>query len=168
MDCGEESGHQDPRGPHGRRGVGSRRGSRAEDRSDTAPGRNGHDGLFAVREDGRGARHGGSRGPVRRPQRHPTRLQESRRPPLFAGLRRQIRSPLLPSRERHLPLPARGTLRQARRDARGGGFAYDFLWRPGLHSDRGRRPRRGTRDGRPALPDPCSQGRRRRAYRGPL
>jgi hypothetical protein len=168
MDCGGESGHQDPRGPYGRRGARSRRGGRAEGRSDTAPGRYGHDGLPAVREDGRGPRPGGSRRPVRRPQRHPTRLQEPRRPPLPAGLRRQIRHPLLPPGERHLPLLARRAIRQAWRDARRGGFPHDFLRSSRLHSDRGRRPRRGPRYGRTTLPDPRSQGRRRRADRGPL
>ena len=49
----------------------------------------------------------------------------------FAGLRRRIRLHYSRPGERHLPLPARGALRQARRDARGGGFAYDFLRRSG-------------------------------------
>ena len=42
-------------------------------------------------------------------------------------------------------------LRQTRRDARGGGFAYYFLWGSRVHSDRGRRSRRGARDGRSAF-----------------
>src|SRR5215212_11280282 len=163
---GGESGHQDPQGPHGEWFARAWRGGGAEDRPDAVAGRDGHDGLFAVRADGGGEGPGGLRRPVRGPQHYPAGPQEPRRPPLLAGVRRKVWHVLLAARERHLPLPARRALRQTRRDPDRGRLPHHHIWGFKLYRHRGRRARRSARHGRPALRDPSAQGRRCRAYRG--
>ena len=97
---------------------------RPADRPDAAPGRHRHHGLHGVRGPGAGPGPGRPGRAVRRPQHAPVRPPQRRRPPVPAGLRRPLRPPLLPGRQRHLPPGPHRAVRPPRGDPARGRLAH--------------------------------------------